>query len=93
MGLRGGLTILASHFNVIVLKRGAAGARAQDREGRAWQAQVPPVDAIDSTGAGDIFLAAFLAAQLSGEPVAACLTRAVEAGAYAVTIVGGWPID
>ncbi len=85
------LSALNARFDLVVLKQGAAGARARWR-GEEWQASAPAVDVIDTTGAGDVFFAAFLAARLAGEPIDVCLGRAVEAGAHAVTIIGGWPV-
>ena len=56
-----------------------------------WSAPAPAVEAIDTTGAGDAFAAAFVAARLAGEDVEACLVRAVAAGAAATTRLGGRP--
>ena len=90
-GLDDQLHGLAAHFAMVVVKRGAEGAAAQASDGTRWSIAAPAVQAVDTTGAGDVFFAAFLAARLGGAPVAECLERAVAAGAYAVTIVGGWP--
>jgi sugar/nucleoside kinase (ribokinase family) len=48
----------------------------------------PQVDAVDGTGAGDAFAAAFLAALLAGEPPLECAHRANAAGAEVVTVLG-----
>jgi sugar/nucleoside kinase (ribokinase family) len=84
------LARLRAHYPMVVLKRGAAGSAAAEGA-RRWRAPAPRVAAIDTTGAGDAFLAAFLAARLSGAPVDICLQRANEAGAAATLIVGGRP--
>ncbi len=50
----------------------------------------PPVDAVDGTGAGDAFAAAFIAAKLAGEQLLECARRANDAGAQATTVVGAF---
>ena len=81
---------LASHYPLVVIKRGAAGAEAVAGPTR-WWAPAPAVEAIDTTGAGDAFAAAFVAARLAGQDIEACLARAVDAGAAATTRLGGRP--
>lgn len=74
-----------------VIKRGAAGAAIGGRNGVQLSMPAPLSDVIDTTGAGDAFAAAFLACELAGHPVEACLKAGVEAGAEAVTLIGGQP--
>lgn len=81
---------LAAHYPLVVIKRGAAGAEAVSCEG-LWSAATPATRAIDTTGAGDAFAAAFVAAKLAGEEVEACLSRAVAAGTAATGFLGGRP--
>jgi sugar/nucleoside kinase (ribokinase family) len=82
--------LLAGRYPLVVIKRGAAGAEALS--GRAfWSASAPTADVIDTTGAGDAFAAAFVAARLSGELVERCLQRAVVAGTSATKFLGGRP--
>jgi sugar/nucleoside kinase (ribokinase family) len=81
---------LAALYPLVVVKRGAAGCEAAAGAMR-WRATAPKVEAIDTTGAGDAFVAAFLAARLEGADIQPALKRAVEAGAGASTIVGGRP--
>ncbi|MHB8643377.1 MAG: carbohydrate kinase family protein [Gaiellaceae bacterium] len=50
----------------------------------------PRVRAVDGTGAGDAFAAAFIAAKLAGEPLLECARRANDAGAQATTVVGAF---
>jgi sugar/nucleoside kinase (ribokinase family) len=81
---------LAAHYPLAVIKRGAAGAEAAEGA-RRWRIKPPTVEAVDTTGAGDAFVAAFLATRLSGADIQSALERAVAAGAAASTIVGGRP--
>jgi sugar/nucleoside kinase (ribokinase family) len=84
------LAALSPTYPVVVLKRGALGSAAAVGA-RRWRSIAPTIAAIDTTGAGDAFLAAFLAASLSGAAMETCLQRANEAGAAASFIVGGRP--
>ncbi|MEV6203546.1 PfkB family carbohydrate kinase [Streptomyces sp. NPDC051771] len=52
---------------------------------------VPPGRRLDSTGAGDAFTGAFLAARLAGADPAEAARAGCAAGAEAVTVVGGRP--
>ena len=81
---------LAALYPLVVLKRGAAGCLAAEGA-RRWRIPAPMVEAIDATGAGDAFVAAFLAARLEGAEIATALERAVAAGSAAVRQVGGRP--
>jgi sugar/nucleoside kinase (ribokinase family) len=74
----------------VVIKRGARGCEAIEGE-RRWRVAAPPARAVDSTGAGDAFVAGFLAARLRGAPIETCLQQAVAAGAKATEIVGARP--
>jgi sugar/nucleoside kinase (ribokinase family) len=81
---------LAGRFPLVVVKRGAAGCEAAAGMER-WRVPSPAVDAVDTTGAGDAFVAAFLAARLAGATMETCLTRAAAAGAAATQTIGGRP--
>ena len=80
---------LAAHGPLTVVKDGAAGAFAVSRDGAVTQVAGRGVRAVDTTGAGDTFDAAFLDAWLDQVPLADALTRAVTAGARSVGHVGG----
>ena len=82
---------LAALYPLVVIKRGPAGCEATEGS-RRWRVAARPVEAIDTTGAGDAFVAAFLAARFKGAGVEAALERAATAGAAASTTVGGRPI-
>jgi sugar/nucleoside kinase (ribokinase family) len=81
---------LAARYPLVVIKRGAAGAEAAAGEER-WRINAPKTDAIDTTGAGDAFVAGFLAARIEGAGIVTALTRAVVAGSEAAVKVGGRP--
>lgn len=68
----------------VVTTRGAAGAVAEGPHGRHQVAGVP-VEAVDTTGAGDCFGGVLAATLASGATLAAALDRANRAAALAVT--------
>src|SRR5207342_179784 len=75
---------LAAHGPLTVVKDAAAGAFAVSPDGTVTEAPGRAVEAVDTTGAGDTFDAAFLDAWLDGVPVADALARAVAAGTRSV---------
>ena len=83
---------LAEITPCVVIKRGAAGAIARWRgiEG-AGTCEIPAIPSvvIDTTGAGDIFNAGFLAAYLERQPIAECVRWGNYCGALSVRGVGG----
>jgi sugar/nucleoside kinase (ribokinase family) len=81
---------LTELFPLVVLKLGAAGCVAASG-GKRWRVEAPKVEAVDTTGAGDAFLAAFLAARLGGADMHEALRRAAAAGSAAACKVGGRP--
>ncbi|MFI1163688.1 carbohydrate kinase family protein [Streptomyces sp. NPDC020801] len=82
---------LSRHIPLVVAKQGADGALVA-RSG-AVCARVPAVPAAlrDTTGAGDAFTGAFLAALLTGAGPEAAAAEGCRAGALAVARVGGRP--
>jgi sugar/nucleoside kinase (ribokinase family) len=84
------LAILALHYPLVVVKRGAEGCEAAAGAER-WRVPAPAIEAIDTTGAGDAFVAGFLAARLARAGLEECLARAVRAGAEATLFIGGRP--
>jgi sugar/nucleoside kinase (ribokinase family) len=85
------LTVLGGHYELAVIKRGADGAVAGDSGGRRWRAPATMAETVDSSGAGDAFLAGFVAEFLRSGDIDACLRRGIEAGARAVTTLGARP--
>ncbi|MFI6472527.1 carbohydrate kinase family protein [Streptomyces sp. NPDC050516] len=82
---------LSRQFPLVAVTLGAAGALvATDGEVIARVA-APEVAALDSTGAGDAFTGAFLAARLRGASPAEAAEAGCRAGALAVGVVGGRP--
>jgi sugar/nucleoside kinase (ribokinase family) len=82
---------LGRFYERVVIKRGVAGAAVGGRKGVALSMPAPLSDVIDTTGAGDAFAAAFLAAELGGKPLEACLKAGIAAGSEAVSTIGGQP--
>jgi 2-dehydro-3-deoxygluconokinase len=72
-----------------VIKLGPDGATAITK---TESVRVPAVkiQAVDTVGAGDAFVAGYLSAQLDGEPLAACVERGVTVGAFVCTTPGDW---
>ena len=80
---------LAARGPLTVVKDGPAGAWAVTPEGEVAECSGISLCAVDTTGAGDTFDAAFLDAWLDAVPVGDALARAVAAGARSVGAVGG----
>jgi 2-dehydro-3-deoxygluconokinase len=72
-----------------VLKRGAEGAVAAV-DGATIRAPAVSVRVVDPVGAGDAFVAGYLATVLEGAPPERCLGTACAAAAFAVTVAGDW---
>jgi 2-dehydro-3-deoxygluconokinase len=71
----------------VVIKRGAEGAIAFGHD-ETVEAQGYQVSAVDPVGAGDAFVAGYLAAALSGEALPARLDQGCHTGAAAVQVPG-----
>ncbi len=80
------------HTNVIALTLGADGA-ALFAEGKRWREPAPPVEVVDTTGAGDAFLGGLLAALHHGLGWGDGLKLATSAGACCCERAGGFPDD
>jgi sugar/nucleoside kinase (ribokinase family) len=74
---------------LVVVKRGPAGALAASADGVVARVAAYPVDALDTTGAGDTFDAGFLVAWLGGSPPMDALRAGVVAGSLSTTSLGG----
>lgn len=85
------LPIAGDDHNVpeVVIKHGAAGATARTSEGE-WRAPAHPVTAVDTTGAGDAFVAGYLSGLLDHLSPAERLHRGTAVAAFAVATPGDW---
>lgn len=76
---------------LVAVTLGGAGARLFKDGQEVAHASPPPVTVVDTTGAGDCFVAALTVALLEGRSPADALTFACTAGALAVTRPGAQP--
>ena len=81
--------ICALGASTSVIKRGAAGS-VTISEGRRLALPAAPVSPVDTVGAGDAFVAGYLAELLRGGGLMARLQTATRAGAFACLGFGDW---
>ena len=81
--------LLAGEGPTVVVKLGAAGAAAVAPNGDVRHEAGTAVPPVDTTGAGDSFVAAYLDAHLRRIDPVGCLRRACRAGALSTSAVGG----
>ena len=82
---------LSAKVPLLVVTRGAEGAIAV-KEGRRFEVRAEPVSAVvDTTGAGDLFAAGFLAGQAQGRDVEASLRMGAIAAAEVISHYGARP--
>lgn len=72
-----------------VIKLGPAGCLARI-DGTTLSVPARPVTVLDTVGAGDAFVAGYLAELMTGAPPERRLATAIAAGAWAVTVAGDW---
>jgi len=87
-GARAAASELAKLARVVAVKRGPRGVLVNSAEG-VFERKAVRVKAVDGTGAGDSFNAGFLSRFVHGAPLDECAQAGVEAGARAVTRMGG----
>lgn len=76
-----------------VITMGAEGSLAATATESVAVGAVPLEQVVDTCGAGDAFIAAFIAARLAGEQLEACLEEGATAGAEACSFLGAFPQD
>ncbi len=81
---------LAAGARLAVVTMGAMGAIAGAGR-RIWAVEASPIDPVDTTGAGDSFIAGFLHARLQGKPVEDSLAAGRDAAARTCLHPGGFP--
>jgi sugar/nucleoside kinase (ribokinase family) len=86
-----GVAALAPQVPVLVVTRGALGAIALARNERAEVPAEPVAAVVDTTGAGDLFAAGFLAGHVRARPLAECLTMGAVAAAEVISHYGARP--
>lgn len=86
-----GLARLAPQVPTLVVTRSEQGAVAVHQGERAAVAAQPIAKVVDTTGAGDLFAAGFLAGFVKGQPLATCLTMGAIAAAEIISHYGARP--
>jgi fructoselysine 6-kinase len=84
-------TALSDGAAIVVVTRGAAGSLAAGGEGFLLQ-EALPARVVDTLGAGDAFIAAFIASRVAGAAMPEALQDGAEAAARTCENVGPWPI-
>ncbi|MBP1326807.1 2-dehydro-3-deoxygluconokinase [Leucobacter exalbidus] len=76
--------------SIVVIKLGDEGAVAATREGERLRMPATKISVVDTVGAGDAFVAGWLAEHVQGKGLQECLDTAVACGAFACTGLGDW---
>ncbi|NTC17159.1 carbohydrate kinase family protein [Agrobacterium tumefaciens] len=83
--------VLNDHYPLVIIKRGELGAEACVAGKVLVKLSAPKVEVVDTTGAGDAFLAGFLTALSKKQSLETALSAAIEAGSTATINFGGRP--
>jgi sugar/nucleoside kinase (ribokinase family) len=86
-----GLAALSPNVPTLVVTRSEHGAVAIHQGERSEVAAQPIDKVVDTTGAGDLFAAGFLAGFVKGQPIATCLTMGAIAAAEIISHYGARP--
>lgn len=84
--------LIKAGARLAVVTRGAEGSLASDGE-KVIELAATPIDPVDTTGAGDAFIAGFLDAHLTALPLLHCLERGREIATRTCLHLGGFPQD
>jgi sugar/nucleoside kinase (ribokinase family) len=87
----GAVTALAAKVPTLVVTHGANGAEAHSGGEHARVPAEPVAQVVDTTGAGDLFAAGFLAGQAEGRALADCLTMGAVCAAEVIGHYGPRP--
>jgi len=82
---------LSGKVSTLVITRGAHGAIAVERDYLVEVPAAPVTHVVDTTGAGDLFAAGFLAGRCRGKPLKACLETGSIAAAEVISHFGARP--
>ncbi|ATZ27331.1 Ribokinase [Streptomyces lavendulae subsp. lavendulae] len=82
---------LSRRVPLVVVTRGTGGALVAEAGRITAEVPAEPTEAVDTTGAGDAFTGAFLAARLTGATPPEAARAGCRAAAEAVTRIGGRP--
>ena len=89
--LDGALAKLSPLVSTLIVTRGAAGALGIERGNRVQITAAPVEKVVDTTGAGDLFAAGFLAARCRARPLDRCLQAGAQAAAEIISHFGARP--
>lgn len=81
---------LAGPHDLAVATLGSRGALA-GRGSSRWRVPAAPVTVVDTTGAGDSFMAGFIASRVAGESIEQSLASGIQRGSFTCGYMGGWP--
>ncbi len=82
------LEALATHCSIVAVKLGADGAWLK-KGAEKVRVEAKAVDAVDTTGAGDLWAAGFLYGHFTGQDLETCGRLGAMLGAEAVQVMGG----
>jgi sugar/nucleoside kinase (ribokinase family) len=85
------IAALSEKVRTLVITRGAHGAIAVEKDYLVEVPAAPVGQVVDTTGAGDLFAAGFLAARCRGKPLKACLETGSIAAAEVISHFGARP--
>jgi sugar/nucleoside kinase (ribokinase family) len=75
----------------VAIKMGPEGSLLMNRQGESYRLGILKVPSVDGTGAGDAFIAGFLAGQLKGLSLLECGKLGTAGGAMSVRAMGAMP--